>query len=97
MNVGEILSPGRVETAQSNQVERANPEKVREAAAEFEALLIGQMLRGMRESGSGGWLGSGSGESESLMEMAEQQLARVLAARGGLGLATLVTDGLKSK
>ena len=69
------------------------PEAVREVAREFEALLIAQLVKSMR--GAGGWLESGS-ETEGLMvEIAEQQLARALAAGGGLGLAELVAEGLE--
>lgn len=72
-----------------------DPRKVRAAAGEFEALLIGSLLRSMREAGSGGWMGSGQEQaSDSLMEIAEQQMARLMAAQGGLGLARLVTQGL---
>ena len=38
----------------------AKPENVREAAQQFESLLIAQLLKTARESGSGGgWLGTG--------------------------------------
>lgn len=68
------------------------PRSVEEAAGQFEALLIAQLLRSMHESG--GWLGTRDGGAESLTELAEQQLSLVLASQGGLGLARLVADGL---
>ncbi|MBI4876737.1 MAG: hypothetical protein HY822_19040 [Acidobacteria bacterium] len=72
-----------------------NPEKIRAAAGEFEALLIGSLLKSMREAGSSGWLGGGQDQaSDSLLEIAEQQMARLMAAQGGLGLARLVASGL---
>ena len=70
------------------------PEAVREVAREFEALLIAQLLKSMR--GTGGWLGSGSEAGGLMVEVAEQQLARALAAGGGLGLAELVAEGLEA-
>lgn len=74
-----------------------NPEAVRAAAQQFEALLVGQMLRSMREAGGGGWLGGDEQDAAfSLMEMAEQALATALAAQGGLGLARLVENALSS-
>ena len=73
-----------------------SPEKIKEAAAQFEALLIGQMMKSMRESSSGGWMGeSGDSSSMSILELADEQLERVLAARGGLGIARLVVQGLQ--
>jgi Rod binding domain-containing protein len=69
--------------------------KEQDAAQQFEALLIGQLLRSAREGG-GGWLGSGGdSSSDCATDMAEQQLAAVLAQHGGLGLASTIADGLK--
>lgn len=68
--------------------------KLHNAAVEFESLLIGDMLRSARESG-GGWMGSGEDQSaDSVIDMAEQQFARIMAAGGGLGVAKLITEGL---
>ena len=68
--------------------------KTRDAAREFEALLIEQMLRSARSAGSGEWMGEDQTGS-ALPEMAEQQFARALSAGGGLGLAKLVVEGLE--
>jgi len=77
---------------------RSTPEGIRAAAAEFEALLVAQMLRSMREAGGGGWLGGEEQDAAfSLMEMAEQCLATALAAQGGLGLARLVEQSLTNQ
>lgn len=72
-----------------------SPENARKAAREFEALLVEQMLRSLRASGAGGWLGAGDDQSgETMVEVAEQQFARLLVSQGGLGLARLVDEGL---
>ena len=72
-----------------------DPARVHDAAQQFEALLIGQMLRSVRESGSG-WMGSGEDSTgECATDFAEQQFAAVLALNGGLGLAGLITSGLE--
>lgn len=68
------------------------PAKVRDAAQQFEALLIGQILRAARDSG--GWLGSADASSDCALEYAEQQLALVMARRGGLGLTDVIARGL---
>ena len=74
--------------------EANSPAKVRESARQFEALLIGQIMRTMRES-SGGWLGSGEDQAGSSMsDFAEQQMAQVLSLNGGFGLASLIEQGL---
>lgn len=73
-----------------------NPKRVREAAQQFEAMLLQQMLKSAREAGSGDWTGSSEDQTGlSMSEMAEQQFAQVLASKGGLGLAKLVVDGLE--
>ncbi len=69
----------------------AKPDRLHKAAQEFEALLVGEMLKSARESGSDGWLGSGeSTGDDSAMDMAESQLANALASSGGLGLANTI-------
>lgn len=71
---------------------------VKDAATQFESLLIAQLLKTTRESGEGGWLGTGGDEAgATMMEVAQEHLAQVLAAQGGLGLAKLVSQGLEQK
>jgi flagellar protein FlgJ len=72
-----------------------SPARVREAAQQFEALLVAQILRSVRESG-GGWLGGGDSAGDCATEFAEQHLASVLSQAGGLGLADLIAAGLQS-
>lgn len=73
-----------------------SPERIRETAQQFESVLLGMMLKSMREaSGSEGWLGTGDEHSlANIAELAEQQVAQALSASGGLGLARLVEAGL---
>lgn len=75
--------------------ERDNtPERIEETARQFEALLISQLMKSMREAGAG-WLGTGDDPTAtSAMELAEEQFAQALASQGGLGLARLVATGL---
>jgi Rod binding domain-containing protein len=71
-----------------------DPARIRQAASEFESLLIAHLLQTMRSEG--GWLGGGEDSSSaSLVELAEQQLASAMASQGGLGLAKLVAQGLE--
>ena len=70
------------------------PERIRDAAQQFEALLMQQLLHTVRESG--GWLGTGEDASgECATDFAEQQFAAALSAGGGLGLAGLIAGGLE--
>ena len=69
-----------------------SPEKIRDAARQFEALLLTQILKGMRAGESG--FGDPAAQGDAVFELAEQEFAKALAARGGLGLARLIADGL---
>jgi flagellar protein FlgJ len=76
-------------------VPKDDPAKIKESAKQFEALLIGQMLKSMRDS-EGGWLGTGADDSSSsAMEYAQESFAQALASRGGLGLAAIVAKGFE--
>jgi peptidoglycan hydrolase FlgJ len=88
-----VLPVGAATTAKTADT----PEKVRDAAQQFEALLIGQMLRSARQDGSG-WFSDGEDPSgEVATDYAEQQFATVLAQKGGLGLAGMIAKGLEPK
>jgi Rod binding domain-containing protein len=74
-----------------------SPETIHAAASQFEALLLGQILRSMREAGGEGWLGSSEQDAAfNLMEMAEQCVAAALAAQGGFGLARILEASLSN-
>lgn len=73
----------------------ADSKKIADAANQFEALLLSEMLKSVRESGSGDWMGNSEDESgSSLSEIAQEQFAQALAASGGLGFAKMVTAQL---
>jgi Rod binding domain-containing protein len=70
------------------------PVDTRQTATDFEALLIGQMLKSARADCQG-WFGTGEDTSSaSLIEMAEEQIAKVLAQSGGLGLHSIIEKPL---
>ncbi|SPE36430.1 conserved hypothetical protein [Candidatus Sulfopaludibacter sp. SbA3] len=72
-----------------------DPAKVKDAAKQFEALLIGQMMKSMHDA-DGGWLGTGDDQSSSsAMEYGQEIFAQSMAQNGGLGLANLVAKGLQ--
>ncbi len=74
---------------------REDPVRIKEAAMQFESLLLAQILKSMREAGSEGWLGGGEDQASlPALELAEEQFAQALSARGGLGLSDLVVSGL---
>src|SRR5579884_1967944 len=67
------------------------PSKLHDAAQQFEALMIGEMMKSVRDSSEEGWMGSGGDSgSDSAMDMAESQFAKGLSMGGGLGLAKVI-------
>ena len=76
---------------------RSAEEQLGDVAAEFESLLVAQMLRMARESATAGCFQDGAEGADSvMMEVAEQQLAGAISASGGLGLSRLIVEGLSS-
>ena len=72
-----------------------SPQKIREAASQFESLLIGQVLKSMHEDGEDGWLGSDEDQtSSSVMSLADEYLAQAISSHGGLGLAKMISRQL---
>ncbi len=96
MNAGismAALLPGFEDTAGLDK----EKQKVTGAAKDFEALLIGQLLRSAREEDSG-WLGTGDDDaSATAFGLGEEQLAKAMAAGGGLGLQKLIASGLAAR
>ncbi|HUI54278.1 MAG TPA: hypothetical protein VLY04_04865 [Bryobacteraceae bacterium] len=80
--------------ASSGVPKSADPAKIRDAAQQFEAILLSQILQSAHTS-EGGWLGNGSdAASDCATGFAEQQLAVAVARQGGLGLAKVIAEGI---
>ncbi len=73
----------------------AESKKIADAASQFEALFLSEMLKSVREASSGdGTADSEDQSGSSLTELAQEQFAQALAASGGLGFARMVTAQL---
>ncbi|MCC6389691.1 MAG: hypothetical protein IT167_03730 [Bryobacterales bacterium] len=66
------------------------PKGIEGAAASFEALFIGNLLKSVREASQGALGGEGDQAGSTMMDVAEEYLANDIAKGGGLGLAKLV-------
>jgi Rod binding domain-containing protein len=73
----------------------ADPAKLMQAAQDFEAMAIGQLLQPMFDTvdTANGFFGGGAGE-EAWKPMLVQEFAKQIAAHGGLGLAKPVYDAM---
>lgn len=81
----------------TGQSQKDSPEKIAKAASDFEALLLGQLLKSAREAGGTGWMGTEDSTGSTLSELAEQSLSAALSQQGGLGLAKMIRVGLEKK
>jgi Rod binding domain-containing protein len=81
MNVGAITS--------NLAATPVKPSKVEDAAKQFEALMIAQMLKTAREETE-----ENDSSGSTMLDLADQHFSQVLANNGGLGLAKLVVKGL---
>jgi Rod binding domain-containing protein len=70
-------------------------EKTAAAIKDFEGMLLAQMLQSIRESALGGWQEQSDQSGATALEMAEGQLAQMMAANGGLGLAKVLERSLE--
>ncbi len=68
------------------------PKDAAGAAKQFEALLIGQMLKGVREESEDD---DSDNESATMFDVADQQFSQLLANNGGFGLARMIASGLE--
>lgn len=88
-------SPSGAQPSSTNN----DPARVRDAACQFESLMIAQLMKSMHEGGKG-WLSDGNDDDqagETATQLAEEQFAQSLARQGGLGLARMVVSGLQAQ
>jgi flagellar protein FlgJ len=80
-----------ISTAMLTGVPSSTPTKIVEAAKQFEALLIGQMLKSVREAGADD---DQDNASATMYDVADQQFSQLLSNHGGLGLSRMIASGL---
>ena len=68
-------------------VDYPKPRNETEAARQFEALLLAQMLRNVHEP-------SDDSTGDTMWDVAAQQFAQAIANNGGFGMARLISEGL---
>ncbi len=92
---GILSTPGLATGINSPSQKTDSPQKTKDAATQFESLLVGQILKSAHEE-EGGWLGAGEEDQTagSAMQMADEYLAKALTSHGGLGLARMISHSL---
>src|SRR5258708_4138149 len=78
-----------------DQKQQSGSNKTAAAAKDFEALLMGQILKSAHSSS--GWLGTDDDDAgEAAIGLGEEQLARTMAQSGGFGLSKLIESGIRT-
>jgi Rod binding domain-containing protein len=71
-----------------------DPKSIHRVAQELESLLISQLLKSMKQ---GALSEEDSGANDSVMQYAEESMARVLSQNGGIGMASVIERALTQK
>jgi peptidoglycan hydrolase FlgJ len=71
------------------------PKTAEGAAKQFESLLIGEMMRSVRESTADDD-DENDNTKQTMLDLADQQFAKVMSDNGGLGMARMIAKGLKN-
>ncbi len=82
----------KIKSTASNQHDKA----VKQVAEQFESLFLKQIISTMRKASFGGGLGEDSFATDHYKDMYDNQIATLLAKRGGIGLADRLTRQLGS-
>ena len=78
-----------------DQTAPPSPARLHDVAQQFEALLIGEMLKSIHEAAQdSGDDDDGDAGGDSAMDMAQSQFAQSIAMQGGLGLTHMIETGL---
>jgi Rod binding domain-containing protein len=95
MNIADLTATAADATSLAAK-SKDNPDKVLNAAKQFESLLIAQLMKSMQDN-EGGWLSAGDDDqsSSAAMEYGQEAFAQAMSANGGLGLAKMVASGLE--
>ena len=85
------------DTLTSNLKAGTQPQKLKQACAEFESLFLNYLLKSMRASVPEGGLIDQSEESKMFKSMLDEKLADEISASGGLGLGEILYQKLKNQ
>jgi len=80
---------GLAELRRSASVDEGDQDTLRQVAGQFESLFVNMMLKSMRDAKLADGMFDSS-QSELYQDMADQQLAMDLSAKGGLGLQEVI-------
>jgi Rod binding domain-containing protein len=98
MTIPSLPGAGLDLASRANPHKTDSPERIKDAATQFEALMIGQILKAAHgDSDEGAFGGDADPASASAMDFANDYFARAMAAKGGLGLTNMIVAGLQKE
>src|SRR5512135_678963 len=98
MTIPPLASPVLDTASVATARKKDSPERIKDAASQFEALMIGQILKAAHgDSDEGAFGGDADPASASAMDFANDYFARAMAAKGGLGLSNMIAAGLQKQ
>ncbi|HTY79032.1 MAG TPA: rod-binding protein [Candidatus Bathyarchaeia archaeon] len=92
---GTAAQDAKATGQRSGSSTRVEPARLREAAREFEGLMIEHMLKTARQPmGKTSWFEHSGAGSSLYQDMADEQMAKAMARGGGLGLGDVLIRSL---
>jgi len=90
----DTIPSGSISTDTAREMHR---EKLKKTCADFESLFLNYMLKSMRSTVTEGGIVDQSEESKMFKTMFDENLAKEIAASGGLGLGDILLKQLSDK
>jgi flagellar protein FlgJ len=90
----QLLSQATTRPPKLPQGSGRDPEKLKAVAQQFEAIFLQQMFKEMRNTVPEGGLVERSNADDMYTQMQDAEAARIMAERGGIGLAELMLQEL---
>ncbi len=95
MEIAKSQKPIAISLYQETSVQK--PDKLKSACIDFEAIFIGKMLEGLRNTvDKSGFIDAGAGE-EIFQDMLFDEYAKSMAQKGTLGIAEMMYKDILSK
>lgn len=91
----DTMSRVSSQAAESEDASKAKEAELEKAATDFEALLLGQMLKSMWQSVESSGLLSGSREESMYRDMMNDEMAKSISEGQGIGIKEVIIRDLK--
>ncbi len=90
----QLLSQATTQTAKLRPAKGRDPQQLKGAAAQFEAVFIQQMFKEMRNTVPDEGLIPRNSADDMYTQMQDAEAAKIMAERGGIGLAEMMLQEL---